>query len=264
MVRRVVRKPDRDSPMPLWAQVLDDMRGRLASGEFTDGLPAERELIAQYDVSRHTMRDAMRRLHAEGLINRERGRGTFIRPQNIEQRSGALYSLFRSIEDQGFEQRSKVLELDERTDPAVAAKLGVDVDTTFVYLHRLRNADATPIATDELWIPAEYAAPLLATDFEHTAVYTELERQCGVRPGAGSERVHPVIPAKEERALLGISAKVPAFLIERRTSYRGRPLEWRRTVVRGDLYTFMSVWSDTGEQRERPSFAPTSTDLPHR
>jgi GntR family transcriptional regulator len=225
--------------MPLWAQVLDDMRGRLASGEFADGLPAERELIAQYDVSRHTMRDAMRRLHTEGLINRERGRGTFIRPQNIEQRSGALYSLFRSIEDQGFEQRSKVLELDERTDPLVAAKLGVEVDTTFVYLHRLRNADDTPIA----------------------AVYAELERQCGIRPGAGWERVHPVIPAKEERALLGISAKVPAFLIERRTSYRGQPLEWRRTVVRGDLYTFMSVWSDTREQRERPSFAPTSTDL---
>jgi GntR family transcriptional regulator len=261
MVRRVVRKPDRDSLMPLWAQVLDDMRGRLASGEFTDGLPAERELIAQYDVSRHTMRDAMRRLHTEGLINRERGRGTFIRPQNIEQRSGALYSLFRSIEDQGFEQRSKVLELDERADPVVAAKLGVDVNTAFVYLHRLRNADNTPIATDELWIPAEYAAPLLATDFEHTAVYVELERQCGIRPGAGWERVHPVIPAKEERVLLGITAKVPAFLIERRTSYRGQPLEWRRTVVRGDLYTFMSVWSDTGEQRERPSFAPTTTDL---
>lgn len=248
--------------MPLWAQVLDDMRSRLASGEFAAGLPAERELIDQYKVSRHTMREAMRRLHADGLINRERGRGTFIRTnQNIEQRTGSLYSLFRSIEDQGFEQRSKVLELDERSDPAVATNLGVDPATKFVYLHRIRNADDTPIATDELWIPSEYAAPFLKTDFEHTAVYAELERQCGIRPGAGWERVQPIIPSKSERALLGTSAKIPAFLIERCTTYRGQPLEWRRTVVRGDLYTFMTTWTDMGEQRDRPSFAPTSN--PH-
>lgn len=262
MVRSIVRKPDRESPMPLWAQVLEDMRGRLARGEFADGLPAERELIEQYEISRHTLREVMRRMHAEGLISRERGRGTFLRNQNIEQRTGALYSLFRSIEDQGFEQRSKVLDLDERVDAGVAANLGVDADTKFVYLHRLRNADNTPIATDELWIPLEFAAPLLTTDFEHTAVYVELERQCGVRPGAGWERVHPIIPTVDERALLGTSAKVPAFLIERCTTYQGTPLEWRRTVVRGDLYTFMTTWGDTGEQRERPSFTPTGLSHP--
>lgn len=244
--------------MPLWAQVLDNMRRRLASGEFAKGIPPERELIEQYDVSRHTIREAMRQLDADGLINRERGRGTFIRDQSIEQRTGSLYSLFRSIEDQGFEQRSKVLELDERTDDTVAAELGLPSTTRFVYLHRLRNADATPIATDELWIPFKLGGPLLQTDFEHTAVYAELERRCGIRPGAGWERVHPSMPSKHERRLLGISTKVPAFLIERFTSYRGAPLEWRRTVVRGDLYAFKTTWTDMGEQRDRPSFAPNA------
>ena len=185
MARSVVRKPDRESPMPLWAQVLENMRLRLAEGEFATGFPAERELIEQYGVSRHTMREAMRRLQADGLINRERGRGTFLRPQAIEQRTGSLYSLFRSVEDQGYEQHNKVLDLDTRQDPAVATELGVSATTSFVYLHRLRFADGTPIATDELWLPAELAAPLLSTDFERTAVYAELEKQCGLRPGAG-------------------------------------------------------------------------------
>ena len=171
--------------MPLWAQVLEDMRTRVASGEFAHGFPPERQFIEQYAVSRHTMREAMRHLHADGLINRERGRGTFLRTQTIEQRTGSLYSLFRSIEDQGFEQRSKVLHIDQRVDPAVAGELGIALDTPLVYLHRLRNADDTPIATDELWMPAALAAPLLSTDFEHTAVYAELERLCGIRPGAG-------------------------------------------------------------------------------
>lgn len=244
--------------MPLWAQVHDDMRTRMTRGEFIDGFPPERELIEQYNVSRHTMREAMRRLHSDGLINRERGRGTFLRIQTIEQQTGSLYSLFRSVEDQGFEQRSTVLNLDQRQDTEVANELGVDAATVFVYLHRLRNADDTPFATDELWIPAELAAPLLSTDFSHTAVYTELERQCGIRPGAGWERVHPTFPTKAERVLLGISSKVPAFLVERCTSYLTRPLEWRRTVIRGDLYTFKAAWSDHGAQHQRPSFAPNN------
>ena len=57
--------------MPLWAQVLEDIRARLTRGEFADGFPAERILVDQYAVSRHTMREAMRRLHADGLIDRK-------------------------------------------------------------------------------------------------------------------------------------------------------------------------------------------------
>ncbi len=245
--------------MPLWAQVLDDMHQRLARGEFADGFPPERELIAQYEVSRHTLREVMRKLHNEGLIDRERGRGTFMRQQPIEQRTGALYSLFRSIEEQGFEQRSKVLTLDQRSDAEVAARLALPLNTAFVYLHRLRYADSVPIAIDELWLPLKLAKPLLSVDFEHTAVYTELEHVCGIRPGAGWERVHPVLPSREERGLLDIGAREPAFLVERRTSFRAQALEWRRTVIRGDLYTFLFSWTDTGAQRERPSFAPTES-----
>jgi GntR family transcriptional regulator len=244
--------------MPLWAQVLADLHQRLDRGEFTDGFPPERELIAQYGVSRHTMREAMRRLHSEGLIDRERGRGTFMRQQSIEQPTGALYSLFRSIEDQGFEQRSKVLTLDQRVAVDVATRLQVSQRTKFVYLHRLRYADQTPIATDELWLPSRLAAPLLKADFERTAVYAELDSRCGIRPGAGWERVHPIMPDRDERLLLGLTAKEPAFLVERFTSHQEQPLEWRRTVIRGDLYTFLSAWTATGDQLDPPSFMPTA------
>lgn len=251
------RKPDRTSPLPLWAQVMADLRLRLSSGEFVVGLPPERELIEQYEVSRHTMRDAMRRLHSEGLIDRERGRGTFLRTRPIEQTAGSLYSLFRSIEDQGFEQRSDVLDLDERSAPEIAANLKLPDSTRFVYLHRIRNADGTPIATDEIWIPASIAAPLLKVDFRHTAVYTELDRLCGARPEAGWERILPVIPSPEERRLLGLKKQEPGFLVERSTSFGSQPLEWRRTVVRGDMYTFVTEWKDP-LTRETRSFAPTA------
>jgi GntR family transcriptional regulator len=36
--------PDRNSPLPLWAQVLADLRARLARGEFTGRFPGDQEL----------------------------------------------------------------------------------------------------------------------------------------------------------------------------------------------------------------------------
>lgn len=245
--------------MPLWAQITSDLRDRLAQGEFTDGFPPERELIEQYEVSRHTMREAMRRLHSEGLIERERGRGTFLRPKAIQQEAGNLYSLFRSIEDQGFEQRSQVLQFEERQAPEIAEELSLPAATTFVYLQRLRNADSTPIATDEIWLPSSIAAPLLGVDFSRTAVYAELDRLCGVRPGSGWERIKPILASTEERRLLQLNKMEPAFLVERMTRFNLKPLEWRRTVIRGDMYSFLTVWGED-QTSATQSFSPVTQE----
>ena len=51
-----------EAPSRLWATVLADLRRRLLNGEFTDRFPTDRELTAHYGVSRHTAREAVRRL----------------------------------------------------------------------------------------------------------------------------------------------------------------------------------------------------------
>lgn len=239
----------------MWAQVLDDLRRRLAAGEFVDGFAADRQLIEEYGVSRHTARDAARRLQNEGVLERERGRGSFVRQVQLEQPVGPLYSLFRSIEDQGHEQRSKILEADERSNKAVASQLALSARARLVYLRRLRLADDVPVAVDELWLPAKIGRPLLEVNLEHTAVYAELERLIGVRPTSGWERIHPDFASKEIRDLLGIPARQAVFEIERRTESEGVPIEYRRTVVRGDRYTFVTQW--TGPTTTGSQFAPS-------
>ncbi len=247
-------KLDHRSPLPLWAQVLDDLRARLTSGEFSHEFPTDRQLIDEYGVSRHTVRDAVRRLQDEGVLERARGKGSFVRRLDLEQPVGPLYSLFRSIENQGYEQRSKVLEADERVDAGAAAQLRVAANARLVYLRRLRLADDVPIAVDELWLPARFGRPLLKVDLEHTAVYVELERVTGVRPTAGWERIHPGLASKEHRELLGIPARQAVFEIERRTESDGLALEFRRTIVRGDRYSFVTRW--TGAASTDSQFDP--------
>ena len=246
---------DRSSALPLWAQVLGDLRRRLAGGEFRMRFPSDDELTAHYGVSRHTVREAVRRLQIEGVVERGRGRGTFIKNAVIEQPLGALYSLFRSVEEQGFVQRSIVRSLAERHDNEAAKVLGRSPDEPLVYLERLRLADDVPIVLDCSWLPAALARPLLEVDFTRTALYRELHVRCGVRPDAGWERIRPVLPNAEQRGLLGLPTRTPALAIERLATWQAAPVEWRHGLVRADRYSYVARWS---AQDQEARFEPVT------
>lgn len=232
--------------MPLWAQVLTDLRRRLDAGEFVETFPTDLELTRHYNVSRHTAREAVRHLQDEGIISRERGRGTFVTAPTIELATGAIYSLFRSIEARGLEQRSAVLELSEVVDVEAAARLALPETEPLVRIERLRFADEAVVAHDTAWLPASFARPLLDVDFSRTSLYDELRHRCDVQPSAGAESISTELPDPRERSLLGVSAKQPVFRIQR-TSFAGeRVVEWRETIVRGDRYAFVARWSASG------------------
>lgn len=243
------------SPVPLWSQVLGDLRSRLAAGEFAERFSSDAELTAHYRVSRHTVREALRRLQVEGVIERGRGRGTFVSQRPVEQQLGTLYSLYRSAEEQGFVQESVVRSLELRRDVEAAGRLGCDPETPLVYLERVRLIDGRPVVLDCSWLPARLASPLLGADFHRTALYRELELRCGLRPDAGWERVLPVMPTAEQRELLGLGSRTPAYGIERLACQGHLVVEWRHGVIRADRFRFVARW---GNGRVDAAFEPPS------
>lgn len=229
---------DRRSPMPLWAQVRDDISRRIRRGEYDEAFPSEHELVAAYDVSRHTVREALRGLRDEGLIEAGRGRPSRVADHAINQAQGTLYSLFVSVEGSGHRQRSIVRALDARADGVVAARLGLEESTPLVYLERVRLSDGEPLAFDRVWLPAKIAAPLLEADFSDTSLYAQLEQRCGVALTGGREQIRAVVASAAERRLLALPEGVALFHLERVGELRGRPVEWRQTLVRGDRFAF--------------------------
>lgn len=231
---------DRASALPLWAQVRQDLERRLRRGELDDAFPGEMSLVAEYGVSRQTVRQALRALREAGVVEAGRGRAPRVASPEIAQPQGTLYSLFASVRQAGRRQRSVVRRLEARADGTVAARLGLEESTPLVHLERLRLADGEPLALDRVWIPARYAAPLLDVDFAETSVYEELDRRCGIRLSGGTEEVRAVVPTPAEQALLELDAHGAALAIDRLGEWRGRPVEWRRTLVRGDRFTLVS------------------------
>ena len=235
---------DRQSPLPLWAQLRDDLRRRAEAGEFTGAFPSEMALVDAYGVSRNTVRDALRRLRAEGMVVAGRGRRPRLGGQvEIEQPLGALYSLYASVEAAGLEPMSIVRSLSIRQDPDVAERLELPHETPLVHLERLRLANDEPLAIDRVWFPAEIAEPLLAVDFAHVGFYDELASRTGIRLTGGRERFRAVTPSRPQRSLLELPAGIAAFAIERLGFVRERRVEWRHTIVRGDRFSVVAEFS---------------------
>jgi GntR family transcriptional regulator len=239
--------PTRRAPVgrgPLWSRVEADLRQRIDSGEFTDAFPGEHAISQEYGISRHTTREALRRLREEGLVSATRGRAPRVVPEMvIEQPVGALYSLFASVEASGHEQTSVVRALDVRREPEVAARLGLDDATELLHLARLRLSDAEPLALDDVWLPAERTRALLEADFSRTALYAELAERCGIRLSGGHEQVRAVVPTPEQVALLDLPDGEAALCIDRLGEVDGSPFEWRRTLVRGDRFTMTATFT---------------------
>lgn len=231
---------DRNSQSPLWAQLESVLKARLDAGEFDDRFPTDNELVQEYEVSRHTVREAIRHLNSSGILRRERGRGTVINRSEFEQPLGALYSLFQSVESSGATQRSQVIDLREDVNPVIAERLELEGGKTLLFLERIRYADDEPLALDRSWLPMELARPLLTSDFEHTALYDELQARVGISPDAGWERIAPVLPSPAERELLSMRRGEAAFSLERLGTADDQPIEWRTTLIRGGRYRFVS------------------------
>lgn len=245
---------------PLWAQLLADLRQRLAAGEFVDVFPGELALVEEYSVSRHTVREALRHLRAEGTVTAQRGRRPRLAAPEVEQPLGALTSLFAAVEQRGLEQRSVVRALDLRRDGVVATRLGLEESTPLLHLERLRLAGEEPLALDRVWLPGELAAPLLDVDFTHTALYDELLAHCGVGITGGQEQVRAVLPSRGERALLQVPAGVALLAVQRLGCRHGRPLELRHTLVRGDRFAVTARFS--GREISLAAGAPGSDAPP--
>ncbi|MEX2504885.1 MAG: GntR family transcriptional regulator, partial [Egicoccus sp.] len=221
------------SPGPLWQQVLSDLERRIASGDIVDRFPTDRELTEHYGVSRHTAREAVRRLRARGLVDRQRGRGSFLNDTRLTQPLGGLYSLFQAVEDRGLTQRSEVLALAPAHDADAATRLGLAPHADLVRLERLRFADDEPLALDSVWLPADVGRHLLDADLTHTALYEQLRERVGITITEATETLEPIIPDHDARTVLRLDHDEALLRVRRLGTSGGRPVECRLTLIRG-------------------------------
>lgn len=133
----------------LTSQILEILARKIQAGEFTTDqpLPTENQLAAEYQVSRATVRTAMARLEATGLIYRRPGVGTFVRrPSMISNPLNRFIDFFALIRENGYEPGfEQIYAAVVEPDQAARLSLHLEPGERALEVHKIFYADGDPI-----------------------------------------------------------------------------------------------------------------------
>jgi len=226
-----------------------DLVEKLAVG---DAIPSERQLSADFGVSRPTVRAALDELVREGYLVRRHGSGTFVSEPKIAQEL-TMTSFTDDMRRRGLEPASKTLDLRVATAGARLGRLlRVSPSERVVIATRLRLADSESMAIERIHIRESQVPGLTARDLEERSLYELLEERYGIQIVGGEQTIEPTVTDEVESAALGVPLHSPAFRFERVTrSQAGEIVEFVESIYRGDRYRLVTSLAVPRKRRRR-------------
>ena len=163
------------SSLPLFEQVMQHIRTQIQTNQVEVGcrLPSEIELCLQYNVSRITVRRALKELVEEGLLERRQGKGTFVARQKIAIHAMAL-SGFHGMTKEQKREDSHVAILRKDSRPATikeAVLLGIQPQDPVYELTRRLDIKSEPIMLDRTIYDAKRFPGLLDLVYDNVSTY---------------------------------------------------------------------------------------------
>jgi GntR family transcriptional regulator len=208
---------DRASPLPFYHQLkqifLADIQQRgLKPG---DRLPGDRELCDTFDISRTVVRQALSDLEAEGVIERVKGRGTFVAQRKTNERLvQSLTGLYEDVTARGSHLHSDVRRLElVPADEQVAQVLEIELGSQVILIERLRFVDTEPRVLTITHLPYEIAPGLLDEDLREQSLYALLEGKYGVVLTHGRRSVEASVATTALARNLGINKGDPVLVL---------------------------------------------------
>lgn len=204
-------------------------------------VPPERTLSVEFGTSRTTVRQALQELVVEGRLERIQGKGTFVAKPKVAQ-ALRLTSYTEDMRAQGLEPTSKLLDVGYViADDTLAEKLAIKPRTRVVRIERLRLANGEPMAIETTHLAAQRFPGLRRHLAKSHSLYAVLDEKYGVRLRSAEETIETVPAPPREAHLLGTDVGLPLLLLSRHSiGEDGEPVEYVRSVYRGDRYKFVA------------------------
>ncbi|MCJ8298086.1 MAG: GntR family transcriptional regulator [Pseudomonadales bacterium] len=251
LIDRIFGGPDAISreSRPLYMQLQKRIREAVAEGILKSGdtIPPEREIAAQLNVSRVTVRRAIDDLVKEGLFTQRQGAGTFV-TDRIQQPLNYLKSYTEVMAERGQVAGSKWLDrsLGLATEEEQKALKLTEADEV-VRLYRLRTADGQPMALELASLPRKF----LDNPFAISASLYQTLAENGFRPVKALQKIRATSIDAKRAELLNIEVNSAVLYIERLGLLKdGTPMEFTRSYFPGDSYDFVAEIRNPGSEDE--------------
>lgn len=230
------------APAPLYEQIKQVLRSRVLDGTYQphQQMPSESDMMAAFNVSRITVRQALNDLQNEGLIFRIHGKGTFVSKPKAFQNLGRLQGFGEAMRQMGYETFARVLSIRSVEPTAqVQERLKLPRRTRVTELRRVRFLNREPISLDITFVPAAIGARLSKEDLASRDVFAILENDYGLALGHADLQIGSTLADEVLAEELRVEEGSPVLVIERTThTADGEPIDYEHLYYRGDAFQY--------------------------
>ncbi len=233
---------DKASFVPLYYQLADLLREHISGNALKAGeaMPSEYDLMRQYQISRGTVREAMRLLNHEGLIERRKGIGTFVNAPKIEHETGKVMGFSRVMQMSGKRPSARVVEFKElKATVFLRAKLQLGSHEKIMLLKRLRYGDEEALLLEHSYYRLDVANSLKGENLS-SSVYGILREKYNIHLHRAENTIEAKLAEEDEAELLGIEIGDPVLLLKRLVYFQNDdlPFEYAEDIYRADRTKF--------------------------
>lgn len=229
---------------PMYRQIADTLRERVQRGELKpgDALPTESALQEEFAVSRVTVRQALKQLTQEAIIESIQGSGSYVKAERVNYDIYQLTSFYEKLADRNVETHSDV-RVFEAIDACqeMAEKLQIVMGDKIWHVKRVRFIQQKPVTLEETWMPLALF-PDLTWQVMENSKYHFIEAVKKRVIDRSEQEIVPVMPSEEAVKLLGLDPNQPILeKISRGYLDDGKVFEYSRNAFKSDDYKFTLV-----------------------
>lgn len=246
---------ERDSTIPYHRQLKTILLEQIARDGLGEGdrLWSEPQICKTFGVSRSVVRQTLAELENEGVVERIKGKGTFVAPKKVDHGlTLSVDGLHAQAKALGLDLTSQVLE--QAIEPAfgtIANELELAPGSPVFTLERVRGVDGFPWSHTTARLPADRVPGIGSHDFATGSLYQLLQERYGIVFGHARRSIEAVAATEDLGHYLKLEPGAPLLRI---TSVlydsEGAPIERFIAHHRGDISRFdVSVGTLSGEDR---------------
>lgn len=227
---------------PVYIQIHNELRENIEAGKWQIGekIPAERELAAEFGVSRMTLRQAIQTLVDDGILERRVGAGTYVANRKVQEKMAGVTSFTELMQALGKKPSSKTISY-HLTFPSQneAETLHLQPGERVLRMERIRYGNQIPICYEAAAIPASLVEGFSKEEIT-TSFFKTLADKANLYPGHATQAVSAVSATERIAEYLGIR-RGDALLRMNQVSYLqdGRPFEYVHSQYVGNRFEFV-------------------------
>lgn len=225
---------DKKSPIPVYFQLKNFIKDDIKKRNLKPGEPilSENKYCEMFKISRMTVRQALNELESDGIIVRERGKGSFVAIPRIEQEG--LMSFTEMVKSKGMNPSTKITKFGKIVNSKLAQILRIEENEQIFVMTRVRKADDFPVAAETIYIPVKFVPDIENKNLEGS-FYELLKDEYSIEIKASKTSFSAVISDKNLEEILELEENIPLLKLES-INYYSDPVYYEISYYKSDQF----------------------------